>query len=403
MSFTAFYSQIENAVRKNFARTASRWSEFDLAYVISPHRLKIPKIIAEKAQAAIRAHYQLIQNKNVQVEVSATYPWLQKLPPQTDALLMAYDFHTTADGNASLIEVNTNASAYMLSLLLYRAHGIEPKFSGRSAEDSLLNAFKQTSFASGSSSPHIAIVDENIDQQKMLIEFLMYQDWLEKHGFTTELVESNDLKIETQNTPFLCGPANQKIDLVYNRLTDFYLESPTQSVLRQAYTENLSIVSPHPWAYLLLADKARLIELSNNDWLNSQSISDEQKKALREVIIPTRSKAEIGTAEDLWAQRKNLFFKPRQSHGAKSVYRGSSVSRKVFERLMQEDIVVQNYVPAQDYPVDLDNAYLENWKFDLRFFVYRDQIQMAVARLYQGQVTNFSSRFGGLTAVEFID
>ena len=32
----------------------------------------------------------------------------------------------------------------------------------------------------------------------------------------------------------------------------------------------------------------------------------------------------------------------------------------------------------------------------------RDQVQMAVARLYQGQVTNFSTSGGGFAAVSFI-
>jgi len=59
-------------------------------------------------------------------------------------------------------------------------------------------------------------------------------------------------------------------------------------------------------------------------------------------------------------------------------------------------------VPAQPWPTGDVDSYLENWKFDVRFFVYRDQIQLAVARVYQGQVTNFSSRYGGLTAIDFV-
>ena len=64
--------------------------------------------------------------------------------------------------------------------------------------------------------------------------------------------------------------------------------------------------------------------------------------------------------------------------------------------------MVQTFVPAQNWKTTETDSYMENWKFDLRFFTYRDQIQLAVARSYQGQVTNFSSRYGGLTAVEFI-
>ena len=83
------------------------------------------------------------------------------------------------------------------------------------------------------------------------------------------------------------------------------------------------------------------------------------------------------------------------------MYRGESVSRKVFERLMAEDPLIQKFRPAQRVPVDDERSVLANWKFDLRFYVYEDQIQLACARIYQGQVTNFSSPMGGYTRVKF--
>jgi hypothetical protein len=35
----------------------------------------------------------------------------------------------------------------------------------------------------------------------------------------------------------------------------------------------------------------------------------------------------------------------------------------------------------------------------LRCFAYEDEIQLFAARIYQGQVTNFSSNMGGFTLV----
>ncbi len=68
---------------------------------------------------------------------------------------------------------------------------------------------------------------------------------------------------------------------------------------------------------------------------------------------------------------------------------------------MGEDILIQKYVPASPVPGIAPGDPLQNWKFDLRFYVYRDEIQQIAARLYQGQVTNFASPLGGFTRVKF--
>ncbi len=68
---------------------------------------------------------------------------------------------------------------------------------------------------------------------------------------------------------------------------------------------------------------------------------------------------------------------------------------------MAEDILIQRYQPAQKVPTDDPRSVLENWKFDLRFYVYEDNIQLSCARIYQGQVTNFASPMGGFTSLRF--
>ena len=45
----------------------------------------------------------------------------------------------------------------------------------------------------------------------------------------------------------------------------------------------------------------------------------------------------------------------------------------------------------------------EEYKFDLRFYVYRDALQLMVARVYQGQVTNLRTPGGGFAAVRVVD
>jgi hypothetical protein len=152
----------------------------------------------------------------------------------------------------------------------------------------------------------------------------------------------------------------------------------------------------------VLADKQRLVQFTQKGFLESVGASEEQKHAIDKVLIPSYDLKNFASPEEIWAERKTLFFKPKRSYGGKSVYRGESVSRKVFERLMHEDTLIQKYQPPQKMPTEDPRSVLNNWKFDVRFFVYGDQIQLVAARIYQGQVTNFSSPMGGFTLVDFI-
>jgi len=209
---------------------------------------------------------------------------------------------------------------------------------------------------------------------------------VDEQGWTAEIVESREFK---------------KADLVYNRSTDFYFEAESSASLREAHLKNLACITPNPHEYWLLADKERLIQFGSDSFWNKIGGSGADREAISKVLIPTFEKSQFASTDEIWEQRKTLFFKPKRSHGGKSVYRGESVSRKVFERLMLEDILIQKFQPAQKFPTDDERSVLNNWKFDVRFYVYQDRIQMCVARAYQGQVTNFASPLGGFTFVQF--
>lgn len=395
MSFENFYRAAKQRLASEFPSTKVLSDTIEFDRVLSPHRLKLPKQIAERVQAGISAHYQLVNKASVQNLLVQDQPWLKTIPTNPNAVLMSYDFHTTENGEAFLVEVNTNASSYLVSRLMYEAHGLSAQWQGQDAQSALVDSFKKEAGTAKS----FAIVDDQVQEQKMYFEFLMYQDLFTANGWRAEIQEASELVWQDRRLQSTAGTC---FDFVYNRVTDFYLEDPRHQALRSAYESGSVVFSPHPWAYLLLADKERLTEISQPGWLENQGLDSSAVEALRQILIPTYEKEKLGTSEEIWERRKSLFFKPRRSHGAKSVYRGSSVSRKVFERLMSDDIVIQEFVPAQSWPTSESDQYLENWKFDLRFFVYRDQIQLAVARTYQGQVTNFSSQYGGLTAVEFV-
>ncbi len=398
MSFTSFYRRLNNLCGSRYPSTQPLLTSVEFDRLFSPHILTLPVAVADRAEKAIKAHYKLISDTSYQKHCLQENSWLGSLPARPDSVLTGYDFHTTPTGEAYLVEVNTNSSSFMLTYLLNEAHDLPLSWKGTSALESLWETFITESQLESGSSVAAAIVDEQITQQKMYLEFLIYKDWMNSRGWQTDLADAESLQYAGGMLRDMHG---RKIDFVYNRLTDFYLSDPRWTALKKAYLERAVSLSPHPWAYLLGADKLRLAELSQPDFLESYLKSDQSLSDLKSVLIPTHELRSLGSPEEVWAKRKSLFFKPRQSHGSKSVYRGSSVSKKVFERLLEEDIVVQEYVPAQAWPLSPEMQHMENWKFDLRFFVYKDQIQLAVARSYQGQVTNFSSPYGGLTAVIF--
>lgn len=396
-SYHHFYKQLDQLARQRFP-SLQETPELGWHFLISPLELPLAPAILQKAQAAVSAMYRLSRSKGY-AEKLVDIAGVRHSQAPNHSVLMAYDFHTNEQGDCFLVEINTNASGYLLSTAMLLAHQRENE--ATATLQSLRSSFENEARLFGladSETLSFAIVDEDIPTQKMYPEFLMYRDWFHQQGWKAEICEAKSLKVENGN---LISPKGTKINFVYNRLTDFYLENPTYSALHEAYEKRLACISPQPREYWLLADKQRLVQFSQPGFLEDTGASNEDILAIRRVLIPTFEKSAFGSNDEIWANRKSLFFKPRRSFGGKSVYRGESVSRKVFERLMLEDILIQKFQPAQRMPSDDPRSVLNNWKFDLRFYVYESQIQLVVARIYQGKVTNFSSSMGGFTFVQF--
>jgi len=62
---------------------------------------------------------------------------------------------------------------------------------------------------------------------------------------------------------------------------------------------------------------------------------------------------------------------------------------------------ILSYQPPARVNAVEGNQYFNTWKYDLRFFAYADRVQHVVARVYQGQVTNFATPLGGFARVQF--
>lgn len=378
-----------------------------------PRAVPLDDGLRQQAVDIVRAFWALRNESSRKSSLEAQRP--NFTDPGNTSALMSFDFHVDHDKHLRLIEINTNASMALPTELIYDIHGLSRGFdpdpptviakAERLPEESfrreIVSTFANESRLCGKdpqSSLRVAIVDEEPTKQRMYIEFLMYQELFESVGWRAEILDAKDLRFS--KSQLMSEPSHEPIDLVYNRLTDFYLQEPRNSALRAAVEHQAACVSPHPHEYRLLADKARLMELSDDDALAPLALSNDDKDIIRRTLIPTVRVGSFASPDELWAQRKKWFFKTERSYGGKAAYRGSSVSRTVFQNIVRSDYVAQEYVPAPAVAINIDGTKTE-FKYDLRFFVYQDRIQLACARLYQGQLTNFKTAGGGLAAIEW--
>lgn len=326
-------------------------------------------------------------------------------PAQRDfgprGVFMGFDFHVTAAG-PKLIEVNTNAGGAFLNALLADAQTaccveIEAAFgkiSRVSFGSAVLRMF-QTEFKlqrQVGALRRIAIVDDRPEEQYLYPEFLLAQRFFAKHGIETIIADAGQLRF-AQGSLTVDG---RPIDLVYNRLVDFSLDSPGHEALRAAYLDNAVVVTPNPHVHALYADKRNLGLLSDKAALRGWGLSPAMVNDLSGV--PHTVVVTPDNAAQLWERRKTLFFKPVSGYGSKGVYRGDKITKGVWAEVIKGGYVAQDLAVPGERMVKLDGA-LESRKTDVRLYVYNGELLLTAARLYQGQATNFRTAGGGFAPV----
>ncbi|NCN95565.1 MAG: hypothetical protein GW917_02465 [Bdellovibrionales bacterium] len=368
-----FYLLLSRQLKEDFPKChqALEKKELEVQWtkLVSPYTVELPMSLSDRLTGSISKLYQVTRT-----------PRPEEPSPKikNHSVLMSYDFHTSPTGEAKLIEINTNASGYLISLF---SEAIDQKKSYFDLPQTLelKKSFeKEFSFLSKDSTPQIAIVDDDIKNQKMKFEFFLYRELFERWGWSCEICEASDLLLKNGH---IQTPSGHKVNFIYNRSTDFTFKEDQHKVLKSAWMEGLAVVSPQPIEYIRLADKNRLME-----WRTNTQLPED----ITEVLLKTYDLKDFEGAEQLWAEKKKYFFKPKNSFGGKSAYRGQSLSHKVFDRIVSEDPLIQEHFPPQKQG---------DWKFDLRCYAYEDRIQHIAARLYKGQLTNFSSEFGGFGLV----
>ena len=354
----------------------------------------IQQIVA--AVEAISAH------PAYQQRVLAGAPPIAREAQAAAGVCMGFDFHLSADG-PKLIEINTNAGGALLNIAALAAQraccpGVEGWLAlqptASQAEEQLFASFvREFALARPDRALRtVAIVDENPPGQYLYPEFLLARRMFESRGIAARIADPAQLHIVDDELRL----GAERIDLVYNRLTDFYFEDPRNRVLEEAYLRGLAVITPHPRAHALFANKLNLAVLSTPETLRSLGVAARWVDTVAAGIPPTR--AVDGCGEQWWSDRRHWFFKPHAGYGSRGAYRGDKLTRRVFAEVMNGGYVAQRYTPpAERWRAQANGR--EAFKFDVRAYTYAGQVQLLAARLYQGQTTNFRTSGGGFAPV----
>jgi hypothetical protein len=320
---------------------------------------------------------------------------------------MGYDFHLGESG-PRLIEINTNAGGAFLHAVALRAHEaccspfdamFDTPTTGRDElDDAFMAMFRAEWRSQRGDAPWrtVLIVDDDPAGQYLAPEFELARRLFERHGLRAAVADARELQWEGGRLwhPALPGEA---VDLVYNRATDFDLLDPAHAALRAAYLSGAAVVTPHPHAHAVHADKRNLVTLGDEARLAAWGASEADLATIRAVVPRTRP-VTPESADSLWAERRRLFFKPDAGYGSKGTYRGDKLTRRVWEEIAAGGYVAQEFVAPSERLVGVGGEDVR-LKLDVRAYAYAGQVLVLAARVYAGQTTNFRTPGGGFAAV----
>ena len=326
--------------------------------------------------------------------VLAGAPEIARRPTGARGVFMGYDFHLTPAG-PKLIEINTNAGGAMLCACQLAGRG----FTGEAQRlaDEFVAMFREEWRLERGDAPlrRIAIVDEQPGGQFLGPEFELFRELLAGAGIAAVVADPGELQRDGDRLLH----AGEPIDLIYNRLTDFSLNAAVNADLRAVFLAGGVVLTPHPRAHALYADKRNLMRLSDPASLAELGVAADQQAILL-AGIPRTVAVDAAQADSFWSERKRWFFKPPAGFGSRAAYRGDKLTKRVFEEILQGDYIAQEIALPSEHEVPVGET-LQRMKADIRCYVYAGRIQLVVARLYQGQTTNFRTPGGGFAPVFF--
>lgn len=312
--------------------------------------------------------------------------------------LLGLDFHLTGSG-PRLIEINTNPGGLLINVEIQdalqacceaAARWLPPLPAGESVRDAVHAIFAREWTQSGrTGTPTVAIVDERPESQYLSPEFRLYKALFESRGWRAQIADPT--RLAHRDGRLWLGDV--AIDLAYNRLTDFPLEHASSQALRSAWLAGDVVLTPHPRAHALHADKRLLAWLSDESRLAALGAGPRLARDVAARVPPT-FEVRSSEAERWWRERDRYYFKPAAGYGGKAAYAGDKLTRKAFET-----ILAGNYLAQQE--VEPPRRGSEALKYDVRAYVdpVDGRVLLLAARLYRGQTTNFRTAGGGFAPV----
>jgi hypothetical protein len=354
-------------------------------HLFSPHRIDLPAETDARLRAIINAVETVVALPAYRQAVLGAAPPVARHTPGAGGACFGYDFHLVG-GEPRLIEINTNAGGWVLNALwgdLLEGGRERPR------EAAVAAMFQEEWRRERGGRPLgvLALVDESPTGQFLYPEFLLFQGMLRRRGVQVRILDAGEIRYEQ-------GALRQgetPIDLVYNRLTDFPLAQPRHEALRRSWLDGAVVLTPHPQAHALYADKRDLAILSDPMRVRALGGTPELAAALAQAI-PQTLEVRPDNVEALWGERRRWFFKPADGFGGRGAYRGEKLTRRAWGGLLERPHVAQSFAPPDLLPA-------AGLKMDLRYYVYAGVPRLLVARLYQGQTTNFRTPQGGFAPV----
>ncbi len=354
----------------------------------------------ERMQRIIQAVEDVVKLPGYRETVLRHAPPIARHEPAAQGVLFGFDFHIGADG-PKLIEINSNAGGALLNVAVRRAQqaccGEVADYLRRmpgaaELEDQLFAMFLREWRLARGAAPltSIAIVDQEPLRQYLHPEFLLFQDLFEARGIRALIVDPAELVLA--RGVLTCR--GEPVDLVYNRLTDFYFAG--QPTLAEAYARDAAVFTPDPRAHALYANKENLALLTDPAGLREIGAGAADIDTLLNGI--PRTKLLQRADEAWWSDRKQWFFKPAHGFGSRGSYRGDKMTRRVFAEIANGQYVAQQLTPPGER-WRAGPGGRQVFKVDVRNYVYEGRTQLMAARLYQGQTTNFRTVGGGFAPV----
>lgn len=335
--------------------------------------------------------------------LKAIAPWCPERPanePNSPGGVLGFNFHIAGNAPPQLIEVNTNPGGLLLGLPIAQAvqacapDRMQSPTDLETVEQRVVQVMAHEWLCQKGQQPlhNMAIVDDSPETQFLYPEFLLYRDLFSRYGYAARIAAPEQL-LHHGGKLCLDGPDGLEVDMAYNRLTDFSLHEPSHASLREAFAAGHVAVSPHPHA--LYADKRNLTLLSDHAFLHNAGLPQDTVDILL-ASVPTTVQLNAENRDRLWSERRQWFFKPATGFGSRASYRGDKLTRRVWDDMPSMPYVAQALVVPGQRHLQTDAPPL---KFDIRCFAYAGEPVLFLARLYQGQTTNFRTPNGGFSPV----